>query len=318
MRICVFPKGDIVAIVETHTMTVFDWIDKARALKIEGLEMYSGMFWETDDASVDRVGEALAAANFEMPMLCVSPDFANPDAEVRKRDVERQVRMVEIAHRIGGPGASCRVLSGQRNPEVSVEQGLDWASEAILEVLPVAKSLDVTLAIENHYKDGTWEYPEFAQKKDVYLALLARIDDRVHFGVQFDPSNALVAGEDPGDFLELVIDRVVTMQASDRYLSPGVDIESLRESDGTLGYSPNLQHGVIGQGLIDYPRIFRTLVGAGYDGWISVEDGVKGMWEMEKSVDFLRAAREEYFGGSTAVRVAAHEAARAAAGLPAR
>lgn len=313
MRICVFPKGEVDAIAVHRTMTVFDWIEQARALPIEGLELYSGMFWETDDAFVDRVGDALAAAGFEMPMLCVSPDFTHPDASVRARERDRHTRMIEIAHRLGGPGASCRVLSGQGHPEVSVEQGLDWASEAILGALPLARELDVTLGLENHYKDGSWLYPEFAQRREVFLALLDRIDDRVHFGVQYDPSNAIVAGDDSVEFLRDVIDRVVTMQASDRHLAAGVTLESLKQADGTLGYSPDLQHGVIGEGLNDYPAIFRILVDAGYDGWISVEDGVNGMDEMARSVEFLRRARDEYFHGSTAVSVATQDAARAAA-----
>src|SRR5690606_37463621 len=112
-----------------------------------------------------------------------------------------------------------------------------------------------------------------------------------------------------------VIDRVVTMQASDRFLAPGTTLDDLRQADGTIGYSPALQHGVIGRGLNDYPRIFRTLANAGYDGWISIEDGVNGMEEMHESVLFLREAREQYFGGSTAVRVENQERARAAAGL---
>lgn len=313
MRICVFPKGEVDAIAVHRTMTVFEWITQARVLPIEGLELYSGMFWETSNEFVDRVGDALGEAHFEMPMLCVSPDFTNPDGEFRKRELDKQLRMIEIAHRLGGDGASCRVLSGQRHPGVSIEQGLDWAAESILHALELATSLNVTLGIENHYKDGSWAYPEFAQKKDVFLALLDRIDNRTNFGVQYDPSNAIVAGEDSADFLEVVIDRVVTMQASDRYLKPGIDINSLRQSDGTLGYSPDLQHGVLGEGLNDYPRIFRTLVAAGYDGWISVEDGVNGMGEMAKSVDFLCSARDEYFGGSTAVTVATQNAAKIAA-----
>ncbi len=222
--------------------------------------------------------------------------------------------MMRITARLGGRGASTRVLSGQRHPEVSREQGLDWATEAIESLLPLARELDITLAIENHYKDGFWKYPEFAQKADVFLELVERITDRAHFGVQFDPSNAITAGEDSADFLEKVIDRVVTMQASDRSLAEGGSLADLRESDGTIGYSPLLQHGVIGQGLNDYPRIFRTLADAGYDGWISIEDGVNGMGEMLESVEFLRAARDQYFGGSTAVRVENHEAARSAAG----
>jgi NADPH:quinone reductase-like Zn-dependent oxidoreductase len=107
---------------------------------------------------------------------------------------------------------------------VSTEQGLEWAAESTRALWPIARELDIVLALENHYKDGYWSYPEFAQKREVFLALLSQIDDRVHFGVQSDPSNATVAGDDPVDFLKTVIDRVVTMQASDRTLAPGATL----------------------------------------------------------------------------------------------
>src|SRR5690606_20381468 len=186
----------------------------------------------------------------------------------------------------------------------------------IEQLLPLARELDVLLGLENHYKDGVWEYPEFAQRAEVFHEIVDAIDDRVHFAVQYDPSNAITAGEDSADFLDTVIDRVYTMQASDRSLAPGATLDDLRQADGTLGYSPALQHGVIGRGLNDYPRIFRTLAAAGYDGWISVEDGVNGWGEMRESVDFIRQARDLYFGGSTAVSVRTQEEARRAAGLP--
>lgn len=315
MRISVFPKGDLDAIAVHRTMSVFDWIEKAKALPAEGLELYSGMFWETGDDFVDRVGEHLANAGFEMPMLCASPDFTHPDPARRAEEFEREAEMMRITARLGVPGACTRLLSGQRHPEVPLQQGLDWVTEAIEGLLPLARELDITLAIENHYKDGSWKYPEFAQRTDVFLELVGRIDDRAHFGVQYDPSNAIVAGDDSANFLDLVIDRVVTMQASDRSLEPGGSLDELRQSDGTLGYSPLLKHGVIGQGLNDYPRIFSTLVAAGYDGWISIEDGVNGMGEMLESVEYLRQARMTYFGGSTAVRVETHEQARRLAGF---
>jgi sugar phosphate isomerase/epimerase len=108
-----------------------------------------------------------------------------------------------------------------------------------------------------------------------------------------------------------VIDRVVSMQASDRYLAPGATLASLKQADGTIGYSPDLLHGVIGKGLNDYDRIFTVLTQAGYDGWISIEDGVNGIDELRASVEFLLSARDIWFGGSTAVRVPAHEAAKA-------
>lgn len=315
MRISVFPKGEVDQIAVHRTMTIFDWIESARVLPADGLELYSGMFWQTDDDYVDAVGEALAAAGFDMPMMCVSPDFTHPDPSVRAAEIEREAEMIRITARLSGPGSSTRVLSGQRHPGVSVEQGVEWAVSAIEAVLPLARSLDVTLAIENHYKDGSWAHPEFAQRREVFLDLISRIDDRVHFGVQFDPSNAIVAGDDAAELLPHLVDRVVTMQASDRFLAPGASLESLRQSDGTLGYSPDLQHGVIGRGLNDYPTIFTLLAEAGYDGWISIEDGVNGMGELAESVRYLAEARDTYFGGSTDVHVATQAAARAAAGL---
>ena len=316
MRISVFPKGELDDLAVRRTMTVFEWIDKAAVLPADGLELYSGMLWQSDDDYLDAIGEALDDAGFEMPMMCVSPDFTHPDADVRAAEFDKEVEMMRATARLGGRGASTRVLSGQRWPEVPREQGIEWVVEAYTRLIPIARELGVTLAMENHYKDGTWRHPEFAQRSDVFLEIVDAIEDRATFGVQFDPSNAIVAGDDSADFLDRVVDRVVTMQASDRSLAPGGSLDELRQSDGTLGYSPLLQHGVIGRGLNDYPRIFRTLVDAGYDGWISIEDGVNGMGEMAESVDFLRAARDEYWAGSTAVRVRTQEDALAAAGLP--
>jgi hypothetical protein len=67
MRISVFPKGQLDALVVDRILTVFDWITMAKVLPIEGLELYSRMFDDTSDSFVDRVGDALQAANLEMP-----------------------------------------------------------------------------------------------------------------------------------------------------------------------------------------------------------------------------------------------------------
>ena len=129
---------------------------------------------------------------------------------------------------------------------------------------------------------------------DVFLELLRAIPDRHNFGVQYDPSNAIVAGDDPLELLRNVADRVVSVHASDRYLAEGTTLEELRQSDGTLGYSPDLRHGVTGKGLNDYDTIFRILADSGYSGWISIEDGMNGMQEMAESLAFLRRKTAEF------------------------
>jgi sugar phosphate isomerase/epimerase len=295
-RIAAFPKCYIEQIAGERSMTVFQWIEMAKALDADGLEMYDGFFTSLEAGYLDEVREAIQAAGFVMPMLCGSPDFTMPDAEGRKRELDRAIQRIEVAHRLGGRGTVCRVLSGQRYPDVSRQQGIDWVARAIEQLLPVAKQHGIVLGLENHYKDSFWKYPEFAQKQDVFLELLAAIPDRQNFGVQYDPSNAIVAGDDPVELLKRVADRVVSMHASDRYLAEGATLDDLRQTDGTIGYSPNLRHGVTGKGLNDYDAIFRILRDHNYRGWISIEDGMNGMGEMAESLTFLRRMVGKCFG----------------------
>jgi sugar phosphate isomerase/epimerase len=277
VRLSAFPKCYLDDIAGSRTMTVFEWIAMARQLEADGLEMYEGFFTSLDPSYLDSVGDAIRGAGFAMPMMCCSPDFTNPDAAARRRAVDHEILMIEATRRLGGPGAVCRVLSGQRYPDVSRAQGLDWVVECIEAVLPAARENEIVLGLENHYKDGFWRYPEFAQKKDVFLELLARIPERRYFGVQYDPSNAIVAGDDPVELLREVADRVVSMHASDRYF-----------------VGEELRQGVTGKGLNDYDAIFRILAGAGYSGWISIEDGMNGMEEMAQSLAFLRSMAARY------------------------
>ena len=287
--IAAFPKCYLEQIARDRTMTVFQWIDEARGLPVAGLELYEGFLERPqDDGYLNAVAEAVAGAGFAMPMLCCSPDLTNPDPDERRRAVEHEAHMVAVTRRLGG--GFCRVLTGQRHPGVSEDEGIGWFVEAIDELVPVAAEHEVCLALENHYKDGHWLHAEFAQRTPTFLRVLDAIGDRPWFGVQFDPSNAVVAGEDPLTLLDAVIDRVVTMHASDRYLAAGRDLASLRTADGTIGYSPHLLHGVIGRGVNDYPTILRRLAAAGYDGWISIEDGMNGIDEIRASAEFLEEA----------------------------
>ena len=294
LNLSAFPKCYLEQIANGQ-MSVFEWISMARQLVADGLEMYTGFFTSVEEGYLACVSEALQESSFAMPMLCCSPDLTAPSAAERKLEIERQGHMIAVARRLGGPGTVCRILTGQRYPDVSWEQGREWVLEAIDALLPVAREQEIILGLENHYKDGFWKYPEFAQKRDRFLDIVNSVVDRTNFGVQYDPSNALVAGDDPIELLKEVAPRVVSMHASDRYLGDGTTIESLRQSDGTLGYSPSLKHGVTGKGLNNYEAIFQILSEHNYRGWVSIEDGMNGMEEMADSLAFLRAITDRYF-----------------------
>jgi sugar phosphate isomerase/epimerase len=277
-------------------MTVDDWIDGAAdLLDVDGLEFYYG-FTPQDPVELRRLRARAEARGLTIPMMCYSPDFIKPDPVERAAEIDREKRAIEVTAELGG--RYCRVLSGQRNPDIPRAEGVRLAAESIVALLPHAEAHGITLVLENHYKDQYWQYPEFAQKQEVFLELLNAIPPSPWFGVNYDPSNVVIAAEDPIELLEAVKDRVVTMHASDRYFEGGTAEDLMKhEAHPQQGYSAILKHGIIGRGMIDYDRIFSILKGVGFKGWISIEDGqdpTVGWEHMRLSALFLRAKMAEY------------------------
>ena len=291
-KLAAFPKAFMQALCKDGSMKLSEWIELASSLDIDGLEWYAGFLEMADESKWTHFRKRVEDKGKVIPMMCCSPDFTHPDAAFRKKEIAKQKRWIDMTAALGG--SYCRVLSGQRRPELSMDQGIQLAAESIEACLPYAKQSGITLIIENHYKDDFWEYPEFAQKMDVFCKLVDRIHD-ANFGVNYDPSNTYLAGEDPLELLKRVSHRVVTMHASDRYLKEGT-IEDLRkEEGGAAGYAKRLSHGEIGKGLNDYNAIFAELKSKGFNGWISIEDGVDGMDQLERSVAFLRRKIKEHW-----------------------
>ncbi|HEX5151330.1 MAG TPA: sugar phosphate isomerase/epimerase family protein [Parafilimonas sp.] len=291
-QLAAFPKAYMQALCKDGTMQLAEWIQLASKLNIDGLEWYAGFIEMQDEANWLSLRKQVEDTGKVIPMMCCSPDFTHRDKAFRLAEIEKQKRWIGMSHVLGA--SYCRVLSGQRRPEIPVEEGVQLAADCIEACLPFAKQHNVTLIIENHYKDDFWLYPEFAQKMEVFCMLVNKIHDPF-FGVNYDPSNSYLAGEDPVELLKRVSNRVVTMHASDRYLLEGTIEDLRREEVDAAGYAKRLKHGEIGKGLNDYDAIFSELKRVGFDGWISIEDGVDGMEQLERSVAFLRRKMAEYW-----------------------
>ena len=293
-KLAAFPKAFMRPLCKDGTMTLREWVDLAAPLGLDGLEYYSGMLELADPARWADARRTVEERGLVIPMLCCSPDFSHPDVEFRRVEIEKEKHWIRMAAALGA--GFCRVLSGQRRPELTRAHGVELVAQSIEACLPEAERCGVTLIIENHYKDDFWSYPEFAQKMDVFCELVERVQ-HPRFGVNYDPSNAFLAGDDPLELLQRVKHRVVTMHASDRTLIEGTLEDLRREEGGAEGYVKRLRHGEIGKGLNDYDAIFGTLRGVGFDGWISIEDGVDGMAQLQASVAFVRAKMRQYWGG---------------------
>jgi len=292
-RISVFPKYHFDELVSGKA-SFQQWIQDAARLGGEGIEHYDGFFHSLAPTDVDPIVRLIESTGQKTSMICFSPDFTHPDREERSRQVERQHQAIDLTVRLGA--RHCRTLSGQRYPGLSRRDGIARTLEGIRRSLEYAERHDVVLCMENHYKDGTWHYPEFAQPEDIFLEIIEQIDSP-HFGVQYDPSNAFVGGFDPVTFLQKIRHRVVTMHASDRYLTPGATLDDLKTADGSTGYASALKHGETGKGLNDYDAIFGILADTGFNGWISVEAGMEGLDEIARSVEFLKGKRAKFYSG---------------------
>lgn len=291
-KLAAFPKAYMHALCKDGTMKLSEWFALASTLGIDGLEFYAGFLEMETEANWPLIRKQVADLGMSIPMMCSSPDFTHPDASFRAREIAKEKRWIDMTYTLGG--SYCRVLSGQRRPELSMSEGVKLAAESIHACLPYAQERGITLILENHYKDDFWEYPEFAQKIDVFCELVAAVQHPA-FGVNYDPSNAYIAGDDPIELLKRVSGRVVTMHASDRYLISGTLEDLRREEGGSVGYAARLRHGEIGQGLNNYDAIFTELTRVGFDGWISIEDGVDGIEQLQRSVNFLKGKIAQFW-----------------------
>ena len=300
-RIAAFPKGYFKELVARSPLTIEDWITTAGTLEIEGVELYPRFLAGTGTSYLASLRHRAEDVGLELPMMCSSPDFIDPAPGAWDRAVEQMCELVDVMVELA-PGArwrSVRVLSGQAWPGVGEEEGIARAVEGINAVLAYSAPRGVWAVIENHYKDGLWEYPEFAQSSRRFLAIVEQVESP-WFGVNFDPSNAIVAGEDPLALLGEVVGRVRSMGASDRSLRPGHHLEELEAHRGK-GYPNALQHGVVGEGLNDYPAMLSALASRGFDGWISIEDGERGgeegLRDIRDSARYLGSLLDKHWPG---------------------
>src|ERR1700690_176940 len=199
VQLAAFPKCYLDDIIVHKSMTLFEWIEKAAQLGVDGLEMHNLFFDGADAKYLQEVGRKCAEFGLTIPMMCFSPDYTQPDLKVRLEELEKQKKAIDLTVKLGGK--FCRTLSGQNRPGLIRRQAVGWCVEMIREAVAYAQDRGIIVNIENHYKDGYWEYPEFALSSDVFLEIVEQIDSP-YFGINFDPSNTIVAGEDPIDLLQ--------------------------------------------------------------------------------------------------------------------
>ena len=250
-------------------MSVAEWARMGCELGLDAIDLSILFVPDRSTAAVAALRQQIEAEGMRVAMITSYPDFTHPDAAQRTRELEFETQVIEVAHDMGA--RMVRVTAGQAHPETRRDEGIGWAVEGLCRLTERVRTPGVQLVYENHAKPGAWQYADFSQPPDIFLQIVRETAD-VPLGVNFDTGNAASFAEDPLQLLEAVIDRVVSIHASD---------------SSTHGA---LNHCLLGTGITPFPQLFSRLKQHGWNGWICMEEASRlGRMGVEKAAAFVRA-----------------------------
>jgi sugar phosphate isomerase/epimerase len=232
-------------------MTLKAWTGLAVEAGLDGVDLSVLFVRNRTPRLLTQLRRELESGGLPVVMITTYPDFSHPDPIQLAREMEYFRSDIALASELGA--AYLRITAGQAHPSVSADDGVPQVVEQFKRAAESAERFDVGLLFENHSKPGAWDLPDFACPTEIFLRIAEAIED-TGIGINFDTANPLAFGDDPLPVLEAVIDRVVTVHASDT---------SVRG---------RLEPVLLGQGLVPFDLVFERLKRQGFDGWICIEE----------------------------------------------
>lgn len=252
-------------------MRTEEWLQQVPLFGLQAVEIYHGFVTPSNRESVK---ELLGQLNLQVAQFTCAPDFTNPDASARKRELEEMKHKVETAAYLGAPAV--RVTAGMVHEGLTEQEGLRYALEGMVALAEFAEPIGVKLCYENHYRDRRWAKEDFSFRPEIFLRLFEQIEP-TPIMVNFDLANPLMAGADGVALLKRVVHKVYQVHASDRL--PGM-----------------YQHCVLGTGSVEFDPLLQILAQHGYQRYITIEDGQpEGDEGFRRSISFLQAKIDRFW-----------------------
>jgi sugar phosphate isomerase/epimerase len=228
-------------------MTMEDFLDRAKALEVDGVSLESCFFPSFDEGFFKGLKEKLDAYGLDRVYAWGHPDGLergkNPEAFA---DLLKQIPNAKL---IGADvmrvcGSSLMFRNEPHGPQ------LDALAKQFKDAMKVANEYGIKLAVENHI-DYT---------ADEIYELLERVGDD-NFGVNFDTGNFLRLLDDPIAGMEKLAPHVFATHIKDLMPNP------IAKPTDWFFFS-----GVpVGKGLIDNKKLAELLHKHGYKGFLAVE-----------------------------------------------
>jgi sugar phosphate isomerase/epimerase len=241
--------GEIYPGLETdpgRRMSLFDFIDRAKAHGVAGVSIESFMLASDAPADLDALRRKLDEAGLDRIWAWGHPrGLASGTAPTELEDLKRHV---DVAHAL--EASVMRICAGgRRTRTLSWAEHLALLAPLLTRAADYAASRNVVLAVENHID----------LLADEMLELLADVGHPA-LGICLDTANNLRMLEDPMIAIEKMAPYARAVHLK--------DVKAFRGSPQDFSFWPSVP---IGEGLIDMPRALQALSKASYQGLLALE-----------------------------------------------
>ncbi|WP_215695015.1 sugar phosphate isomerase/epimerase family protein [Clostridium sp. MCC353] len=267
MKLSVLPVS-LFSQLSSGEMPVAAWAEYAQELGADGFDTSILFYPNHTPTTLNKIKEELKGIQIQPVMVCCYPDFTNPDAMERERQIDYLKRDLALISDLGFQYV--RITAGQNHPGLDIEEGAKVCAGCFEQMISTAEKYGVKMVFENHSKPGAWPLIDFSFRQEAFLAVFDKMKD-LPVGINFDTANAVACGADPIKLLDQVIDKVWTVHLNDT---------------ATVGkWTP----AAVGEGLVDFDRIFEKLNAHGFDNWVCIEEASgNGMEGIKNAVHFAR------------------------------
>ena len=250
----------------------------------------SGIPCDCDEKSLSIVKRC--AEENEIEISCLTPYnsyFNSLDKEVRQAEIESIRKVIDYCQYLNTH--YIRIYGG--NLLAGDTQKLEERREKLIESLRylgnLAAQKDVVLIVENHFNTMA------VSAKD--SAALIRDIDHPAVRILYDQANLTFTGnEGYEEAISLQQQYVSYMHVKDLVFLEGKDFVSSDVSHPDES-ERNVRTRIVGEGILDWPAILKSVKAHGYDGWLSLE--YERRWHpddipdasigMKKSIDYLKS-----------------------------
>lgn len=175
------------------------------------------------------------------------PTWIEDDPALRRRRVQHTIAAVDLAHSLSARTVSLQPGGPLLGSHLSSKVAAERFAAGLAEVLPHARKLGITLAVEPEPGLLIQTSAEYLQFKQQYFAS----DGYVRMNC--DIGHLFCVGEDPAAVIRALPEQVVHVHLED------------------IGANRVHQHLCPGKGAIDFKAVFAALDAIGYGGWVTVE-----------------------------------------------